>query len=83
MDDTRYGNRVKQWFWSMLKNLGLNLMTDDIFDKKYAEQIITRFLNRQYERDGAGGLFCIPNCQDDLRDYEIWTQLCWYLNTFS
>ena len=82
MTDTRYGDRIKQWFWTMLKNLGLNLMTDDVFDKEYAEQIINRFLKREYSRNGRGGLFYIPDCEDDLRQHEIWTQLCWFLNTF-
>ena len=82
MDDPRYGDRVKQWFWSMLKTMGLSMMTDEVFDKDYAEGIISRFLNRRYEEDGRGGLFYIPDCKQDLRRYEIWTQLCWFLNGF-
>lgn len=82
MTDTRYGDRTKQWFWSMLKNMGLSMMTDDRFDKKYCEDVISRFLNREYSYDGKGGLFYIPECTDDLRKLEIWTQLCWYLDGF-
>lgn len=82
MDDPRYGDRTKQWFWSMLKTLGLNMMTDDIFDRHDVEIIIQRFLDREYERNGRGGLFYIPECDKDLRKVEIWTQLCWYLNSF-
>ncbi len=82
MDDPRYGDRTKQWFWSMLKTLGLNMMTDDVFDRREVERIIKRFLDREYERNGRGGLFYIPECKTDLRKIEIWTQLCWYLNSF-
>jgi len=82
MDDPRYGDRIKQWFWSMLKTMGLNMMTDERFDRRQAEQIIHTFLNRRYERNGRGGLFYIPECKEDLRNYEIWTQLCWFLNGF-
>lgn len=82
MDDSRYGNRIKQWFWTMLKTMGLNMMSDDVFDEREAERIINKFLNRRYEPDGRGGLFYIRNCEEDLRDYEIWTQLCWFLNSF-
>jgi len=83
LDDPRYGDRLKQWFWTMLKTLGLNMMTDDRFDRNIAEIIILRFLNREYDYDGKGGLFYIPKCNEDLRKLEIWTQLCWFLNSFS
>lgn len=80
MDNPRYGDRTKQWFWSMLSNLGLSYMTDDLYNEKYAIEHINIFLNREYDPDGRGGLFYIRNCEEDLRDVEIWTQLCWYLN---
>ena len=83
MDDPRYGNRVKQWFWTMLKNMGLNMMTDQVFDREYVEQAIYTMVDRKYDRYGKGGLFYIPNCQDDLRKFEIWTQLCWCSHEFS
>lgn len=83
MEDPRYGNRVKQWFWSMLKNMGLNMMTDDNFDKKYVERAVEILLSRTYQPNGKGGLFYIPGCKDDLREFEIWTQLCWFLNAFN
>lgn len=83
MDNPLYGNRIKQWFWSMMKNMGLNMMTDAAFDKRYVERSINTMLNRTYDPNGRGGLFYIPNCQDDLRKFEIWTQLCWFSNAFS
>lgn len=82
MDNPLYGCRTQQWFWSMLKNMGLNLMTDAVYDKQYVEQAVDIMLNREYERNGRGGLFYIPNCRDDLRKFEIWTQLCWFSNAF-
>ena len=81
MDDTAYGNRTGQWFWGMITNLELGSMTDDQFDKLYVEKIIERFLNREYEPNGKGGLFTIRNCDCDLRDVEIWFQLCYYLDS--
>ena len=66
----------------MLHNLGLDSMTDDRFDVRYVEAVILRFLNREYEPDGTGGLFKIKNCKYDLRDVEIWYQLNWYLDNF-
>ena len=81
MDDTEYGDRTGQWFWKMISNLELSSMSDDMFDKKYATYVINRFLNREYEPNGKGGLFTINNCDEDLRNVEIWYQLCWYLDS--
>ena len=82
MDDTRYGDRTGQWFWDMMSNLGIGLMEDNIFDRDFVEETIYNFLDRRYMPDGRGGLFYIKGCKDDLREYEIWTQLCWYLDKF-
>lgn len=82
MDDPQVGNRTTQWFWGMVSSLGLNQMTDDNFDLITARGIIERFLDREYSPDGRGGLFTIRDCDYDLRDVEIWTQLCWYLDKF-
>ena len=81
MDDPAYGDRTGQWFWRMIKNLGLGSMEDSKFDPKYVNEIIDRFLRRKYAPDGRGGLFTIRNCKDDLRKVEIWFQMCWYLDS--
>lgn len=81
MDDPEIGNRTGQWFWNMITNLGLGSMDDEKFDKKYAVDIIRRFLNRDYERNGKGGLFTVEHCRYDLRNVEIWYQACWYLDS--
>ena len=83
MDDTRYGDRTGQWFWSMMSNLDIDHMTDDVFDREFIEEKIYTFLERRYAPDGKGGLFYIRGCVDDLRDVELWTQLCWYLENFE
>lgn len=83
MDDPRYGNRTTQWFWKMITNLGLNNMIDDRFDKEYVEGVIGKFLNREYEPNGRGGLFTVRNCDHDLRYVEIWVIMLWYLDTIT
>ena len=83
MDDTRYGDRTGQWFWRMMSSLDIDYMMDEVFDESVVKEKIYRFLDRNYEPDGKGGLFYIPGCEDDLRDVEIWVQLCWYLYNFA
>lgn len=81
MEDPTKGDRTAQWFWVMIKNLGLGAMMDDLYDHDKVVYIINRFLDRKYAPNGKGGLFIIKNCDQDLRDVEIWYQLCWYTNT--
>lgn len=80
MDDFTYGDRTGQWFWNMIVNLGLGNMCDSVFDEEKAHDIITRFLNREYDYDGKGGLFTVANSEYDMRGVDIWTQFMWYLN---
>lgn len=81
MDDPDAGNRTSEWFFEMIHNLGLSSMTNDSFDRYFVYNNIDRFLNREYQPDGSGGLFTIKNCKYDLRDVEIWYQMCWYLDS--
>ena len=81
MDDFRFGDRTGQWFWGMISSLGFNGMYDRRFNVYRADEIIERFLNRDYEPDGRGGLFTIRNCEYDMRDVEIHIQRNLYLNT--
>ena len=56
-------------------------MTDSKFDRDFVDDVIARFLNREYEPDGKGGLFTVKNCSNDMRKVEIWSQLSWYLGS--
>ena len=80
MDDPYEGDRMGQWFWNMIVNLGLGSMNDTKFDKAYVNSVITKFMNREYKRNGEGGLFTVEHCKYDLRSIEIWYQMCWYLD---
>lgn len=81
MDDPRIGNRIGQWFWEMVVSLGLGSMSDDRFEIGYVASIVEQFLRRDYEPNGRGGLFTIKNCKYDLRYTDIWTQMCYFLNS--
>ena len=81
MDNPAMGDRTGQWFWGMIRNLGLLGMSDDKFDRNRVDEIIDIFLDRGYEPNGKGGLFTVKNTDIDLRNHEIWYQLCHYLET--
>lgn len=83
MDDPLIGNRTAQWFWGMIVNLGLGAMSDSRFDLRKVERAVTRLLERDYDQDGSGGLFTVRDCTADLRNVEIWIQLCWYLDSIT
>ena len=81
MDDPRIGNRTGQWFWKMIVTLGLGDMENEHFDEQHVENVIVRFLNREYEPDGRGGLFRVLDYEYDFRYVEIWNQMSYYLGT--
>lgn len=80
MEDPAYGDRTRQWFWDMIKNLGLGSMYDIKYDENEVSEILSKFLSRQYSKDGSGGLFTIKEKNIDMTKIEIWEQLCRYLN---
>ena len=79
MEDSEYGNRTGQWFWNMIVSLGLGHMNDVNYDSNYVDMCLDRFINRTYKRDGEGGLFTIKYPKQDMRNVEIWYQMCMYL----
>lgn len=79
MYDPDIGDRKGQWFWDMLYNLGLDFMDDSKYDADFVDETVYRFLDRDYKRNGEGGLFVINNDRD-ARSAEIWDQMLWYLN---
>lgn len=81
MTDPDIGNRMGQWFWSMIDSLGLGSMNDSKFDAVYTDNVIFRFMKRKYKRNGEGGLFTVERCKYDMRSVEIWWQMNWYLDS--
>lgn len=74
---------TKDWFWEMISNLGLAKFDDEHYvdlDGFYkVDEILDIFLQRDYLRDGTGGLFPLKNATGDQRNVEIWYQMNAYL----
>lgn len=83
MKDSEIGDRTGYWFWKMIESLDLGDMDDLRYDECYTDYVIERLLDREYGRDGKGGLFTIKNCDRDLRSVEIWYQALWYLQKIA
>ena len=76
--------RYEQWFWEMIRNLGLDGYTDDELlersNLRWAiEDILDTFMDRTYYYDGRGGLFPLKFPEKDQRKVDIWYQLQAYL----
>ena len=78
--DPDYGDRTSIWFWEMIKSLGLYHMDDDNFDERLVCVVIERFMDRDYKPNGRGGLFTVRNACCDMRDVDIWYQMCMYVD---
>lgn len=83
MEEPELGDRTGQWFWNMVTSLGLGSMNDSRFDIDQVEFVVNRFLDRDYDRNGKGGLFTIENAKRDVRSVEIWYQMCMYLESIT
>lgn len=80
MGDPDIGNRTGVWFWNMITNLGLERANDFHFDSRYVDEVLSRLLEREYGPRGEGGLFTVRHRSEDMRDIDIWYQMCWYLS---
>lgn len=81
MDDPDKGDRTGQWFWGMITSMGLGSMSDSNYNEWLVNDVVTRFLEREYEPDGRGGLFTVKGWNRDMRTAEIWHQLMAYINS--
>lgn len=79
MHDPEKGDQTSHWFTDMLNSSHLACMDNDNYDPMYVDERITAILNRDYDYDGNGGLFTVPNARRDFRTMEIWYQMHQYL----
>lgn len=80
MRDDDIGNRTTYWFMMMLRSLGLEDMTDEVFNERVVNCILDSFIKREYAPNGSGGLFTVRPPHRDMRKLELWDQLCLYLD---
>lgn len=74
-------NKAWYWFDEMLKSLGLYDMDDQNFDEGFVDYVLNRWMMREHDTDGNGGLFYIPGFDMDMRKMEIWYQMCNFITS--
>ena len=78
------GDRIALWFWEMIDNMGLMCMDNMHFDQGYCCEVVDKFLERRYERNGKGGLFSTKDVTTNMRKSEIWYQMqTWICENFE
>lgn len=77
--DPSIGDHPERWFWEMVGNLGLLDQTNDHFNEEYVFDILQRWMHRQFQHNGVGGLFPLRHTMIDQRQLSIWEQLGMYL----
>lgn len=71
---------VSYWFWRMIDNLGLTECNDaTTIDEPLVHHILDKVIERDYAKNGAGGLFPLQKTRKDQRRVELWYQAENYL----
>lgn len=66
-------------FWTMLKNLGLDLCYDEVYSPDTVDHMLSMWMERSYNPDGTGGIFPMKYTKRDQRDVILWDQMLEYL----
>lgn len=89
MEDVMGMDKFPDWFWIMIDNLGMDEFVDSDLKKiplvramDKIDRKVSNLLNREYCKDGTGGLFPLKNPDCDQRKVEIWYQMSAYLIEF-
>jgi hypothetical protein len=83
MIDQQDNASMRDWFWRLLENAGLDRFTDDAYyvlhGPTMVDQILNSIIHRTYKRNGKGGLFPLKFAEKDQRKVELWYQMSTYL----
>lgn len=82
MDDFEHDDRIGDWFWIMIKNLGIFQCDDDHFDSIVVEEALNKFMQREIDEDGSGGLFIVPG-STRMNRLDIWYQMHEFLKAYK
>lgn len=67
------------WAWKLIRNLGLDRMSDPIVDHEMMDNILYNLIWRQYDPSGLGGFFPLMRPEGDQTHVELWVQMNSYV----
>lgn len=70
--------RPEEFFWEMIRNLGLDFFDYKNFNKAAVDHIITVWMYRDFAQNGEGSPFPLRHPNSDQRDELIWSQMMAY-----
>lgn len=79
MYDPDLGDRTDQWFWMFLDNLGLLAFDNYEFDESEIDDILYRFMARDYDKNGKYCAFPSMNYLTKLKRTELAYQMNYYM----
>lgn len=80
MQDPDLLDRTPQWAYYILQSLGIWYCTDWCYEEAYVDMVLDRFMKNEYEADGRGGCFYIPDTKRNLRTMQVWDQMNQFTN---
>lgn len=69
---------VKEWFWELMTNTGLNRYNDANVDEFEINDLLHQIIWRLYDEKGRGGIFPLTESEIDQRTVDLWYQFCEY-----
>lgn len=78
--DGDHGPRYVEWFWLMIKNMGLIIFDNENFNYKEVKRKVDIFSQRKYKPDGKGGPFPLQRPISNMKKVDYWYQLNYYVN---
>ncbi len=76
MYDVDKEDRTYEWFWEMIRNLGLDIYDDEHYSEARVDDIVNRFMSRKYKKNGVGNVFKWDGKHGTkIRNFDIWSQV--------
>lgn len=67
-------------FLDMLDNLGLGRYDNSYYIEMEIDDLVDKWLDREYDYDGNGSIFPVKHANQDHRNVEIWLQMTEYVS---
>ena len=71
---------MAKWFWIFMVNLGLDPDDSRVYDSEYVENVIEKWLDREYDPTENGNIFTSFSREIDFRKEPIAVQMNVFLN---